>query len=85
MISLLSSINNNIISLMGWIKDWDMQDDENGKDKVEARYEDITVKDNTTQDQDQEAQRVQQKEVEENQLAYEVAQVMQELERKNED
>jgi len=84
-VSLLSSINNNIISLMGQIKDRDTQDDEEGKDKEEARLEDDSAKDNTTPNQDQELQRVQQLEAEENHMAYEVAQVMQELERKNED
>ena len=38
--SLLSSINNNIISLTGWIKDREMQDKEKGKDREEARLED---------------------------------------------
>ena len=85
MISLLSSINNNIISLMGWIKDKDMQDDEEGKDREEARLEDDSAKDNTTPEQVQEDQKAQQMEVEENQMAYEAAQVMQELEQKNED
>ena len=85
MISLLSSITNNIISLMGWIKDRDMQDDEEGKNREEARLEDDSAKDNTTPDQDQEVQRAQQLEAEENQLAYEATQVMQELERKNEE
>jgi len=59
MFSLLISINNNIISLMGWIKDRDTQDDEEGKDREETRLEDDSAKDNTTPNQDQEVQRVQ--------------------------
>ena len=51
MISLLSSINNNIISLTGWIKDRDKQEDEEGKDREEARLEDDTAKDNTSSKQ----------------------------------
>ena len=85
MISLLNSINNNIISLTSWIKDRDTQEDEEGKDREEARLEDDSAKDNTTPNQDQEDQRAQQLEAEENQMAYEAAQLMQELERKNED
>ena len=80
MISLLNSINNNIISLTGWIKDRDMQEDQEGKDKEEARLDDDSTKDNTTPDQDQELQRAQQLEAEENQMAYKAAQVMQEME-----
>ena len=51
MITLLSSINNNIISLTGWIKDRDMQEDEEGKDKEEAKLGDNTAKDNTSSEQ----------------------------------
>ena len=48
MITLLSSINNNIISLIGWIKDRGMQEDEEGKDREEAKLEDDTAKDITS-------------------------------------
>ena len=48
MISLLSSINNNIISFTGWIKDKEKQKDEQGKYTKEARLEDGTAKDNTS-------------------------------------
>ena len=85
MFSLLSSINNNIISLMGWIKDREMQEEEKGKDREEARTKENSAKDNTIPNQDQEDQRAQQLEAEENQLAFEAAQVMQELEQKNEE
>ena len=53
MISLLNSINNNIISLTSWIKDRDTQEDEQGNDMEEARLEDDSTKDNTTLNQDQ--------------------------------
>ena len=59
MFSLLSSINNNIISLTGWIKDKEMQDEEKGKDREEARKKEKSTKDNTIPDQDQEDQRAQ--------------------------
>ena len=85
MISLLSSINNNIMSLTGWIKDRGMQEEEDGKDREKARLEDDSAKDNINTGLDQEDQRAQQQEAEENQMAYEAAQVMQKLESKNED
>ena len=85
MLSLLCSINDNITSLMSWIKDREGQEEEIGKDRVEARTKDNSAKDNTIPDQDQVNQKVQLLEEEENQLAFEVAQVMQELERKNEE
>ena len=55
--------------------------DETGKDREEAK----TAKDDTLSIQDQVDQKAQQMEAEENQLAFEAAQVMQELERNNED
>ena len=59
MISMLSSINNNIMSLTGWIKDIGMQDEEEGKDREKARLEDNSVKDNINTGQDQKDQRAQ--------------------------
>ena len=50
MFSLLSSINNNIISLTGWIKDRETQDEEKGKDREEAKMKDDFAKDNTIPD-----------------------------------
>ena len=81
MLSLLCSINDNITSLTSWVKDRDGQVEETRKDREEAK----TAKDNTLSVQDQVDQKVQQMEAEENQLAFEATQVMQELERKNED
>ena len=52
MFSLLSSINNNIISLTGWIKDREMKDEEKGKDREEARTKDDSAKHNTIPYQD---------------------------------
>ena len=81
MLSLLCSINDNITSLTSQVKDREGQEDEIGKDSEEAKSE----KDNTFPILDQVDQKVQQMEVEENQLAFEATQVMQELERKTED
>ena len=50
MFSLLTSINNNIISLMGWIKDREMQDEEKGQDMEDARTKDDSAKGNTIPD-----------------------------------
>ena len=68
-----------------WIKDREGQEEEIGKDRDEARTKDNSAKDNTIPDQDQVDQKAQQLEAEENQLAFEEAQVMQEMERKNEE
>ena len=84
-ISLLNSINNNILSLIGWLKYRVLQKDEDGKDREKTRLEEDSAKDNIYTSQDHEDQRALQQEDEENQMAYKVAQVMQELERKNED
>jgi hypothetical protein len=81
MLSLLSTINDNITSLMSWVKDREAQEEEIEKDMEEAKI----AKDNNFPVLDQEDQKVQQMEAEENLLAFEVAQVMQEMERKNED
>ena len=85
MFSLLSSINNNIMSLTGWIKERVMQEDEETKDWEKARLEVDPTNDNINIGQDQEDQTANQQEAKENQMAYEAAQGMQELERKNED
>ena len=69
MLSLLCSINDNITSLMSWVKDRDGQVEETGKDREEAK----TAKDNTLSVQDQVDQKAQQMEAEENQLAFEAA------------
>jgi len=44
MISLLNSINDNILSLTRWLKDRVMQEDEEGKDNDKARPEDDSAK-----------------------------------------
>ena len=53
MLSLLCSINDNITSLMSWVKDREGQEEEIGKDREEAKI----VKDNTFPVLDQEDQK----------------------------
>ena len=69
MLSLLCSINDNITSLMSWVKDREGQEEEIGKDREEAK----SAKDNTFPNQDQVDQNAQLMEAEENQLAFEAA------------
>ena len=85
MISLLNLINDNILSLTSFLKDRALLGDEDGKDRGKARFEDEMATDITYTILDQEVHKMQQQEAEENRMAYEVAQVMQELEKKNED
>ena len=85
MILLLNLINDNVLYLTGLIKDRGLLGDEEGNDKGKSRSDDETTTDITYSFLDQDGHRTQQQEAEENQMAYKAAQVMQELERKNED
>ena len=85
MISLLNLINDNVLSLTDLMKDRGLLGDEEGKDRGKARSDDETAMDITYSCLDLDVNRTEQQEAKENQMAYEEAQVMQELERKNED
>ena len=52
MISLLSSINKNIMSLTDWIKDRGTQEEEEGKDREKARPKEDSAKVNIYTSQD---------------------------------
>lgn len=66
MISLLNSINNNILSLTSWLKDRGMQWDVDGKDRGKARSDDENGMGITFSTLDQEVHRTYQQEAEEN-------------------
>ena len=76
MISLLNLINDNVLSLIGFVKDKGLLGDEEGKDKGKAKSDDETTTNITYSCLDHDVHRTQQQEAEENQMAYEATQVM---------
>ena len=71
MISLLNSINDNILSLIGMPKDRGLLGEEDGKDKGRARSNDDMATDITYTSLDQDVQKIQEQVAKENQKAYE--------------
>lgn len=85
MISLLNSINDNILSLTGVLKARGLLDEDDEKDKGRARTDEDMATDITFTSMDQEVQKTHEKMTEETHKAYEAIQTMQELERKIEE
>ena len=69
MISLLNSINDNILSLTGVLKDTGLLGEDEGKDKDKARFDDEMAIDITYTSLDQEVQKTHLQEAKENQKA----------------
>ena len=80
MISILNSINDNIMSLTGMLKARGLLDESEDRDRVRAKMEEDMSIEITFTSLDREAQKTQEKMVEETHKVYEAAQTMQELE-----
>ena len=85
MISILNSINDNILSLTGVLKARGLMVEDEEKDRGRAKTNEDVATDITFTRMDQDAQKIQEQVVEETHKAYEAAQTMQELERKIEE
>lgn len=88
MIYLLNSINNNILSLSGDLKDLkdiSLLGGDEGKDRGKARSEDVKVTDSTFTSLDQDMEKAQDQMAEEHQKMFEAAQMMQDLEKEIEE
>ena len=80
MISLLNSINDNILSSIGVLKVRDLLDEDGDKDRGRARTNEDVAIDITFASMDQDTQKTHEKMIEETYEAYEATQTMQELE-----
>ena len=85
MISLLNSINDNILSSIGVLKVRGLLDEDGDKDRGRARTNEDVAIDITFASMDQDTQKTHEKMTEETHKAYEAAQTMQELEWKIEE
>lgn len=85
MISILNSINENILSLTGVLKARGLLDEDDDKDRGRDRTDEDVATDITFTSMDQDMQKTHEKMAEETHKAYGVAQTMQEFEKKIEE